>query len=139
MYMEWPGIIGRGRREWEHLRLEKTKMKSGLARTDSSYCWAFPRRTKRVGTHAIIVEYYIYIYTYIYIYILLLFRLINPLRFFHSENANLKQVRYFGLKSNTVPEPIVVAPPSGGFVGGPENVTKIILFEPAVQKYTNYK
>ena len=30
-------------------------MKSGLARTDSSYRWVSPRRVKRVGTHEIIV------------------------------------------------------------------------------------
>ena len=30
-------------------------MKSGLARTDSSYRWVSPRGTERVGTHEIIV------------------------------------------------------------------------------------
>ena len=34
---------------------KKTKMKSGLARKDSSYRWVSPRATKRVGTHEIII------------------------------------------------------------------------------------
>ena len=38
-------------------------------------------------------------------------------------------MHYFALKFNKGPERAFVAPPSGGFVGGPEYVTKTILFE----------
>ena len=50
--------------------------------------------------------------------ILLLFRLTDPLRFFHSENAILSNMFYFALKFNTRPERIVVVVASGGDVGG---------------------
>ena len=104
-------------------------MKSGLAREDSSYRWVSPRGTKGVGTHEIIIVEY-----YIYLYILLLFRLTSPLWFFPSRNNILSKMHYFSMKFNASPECGVVVPPSGGFVGGPKNVTKTILFEPACQK-----
>ena len=71
---------------------------------------------------------------YIYLYILLLFRLAFYPLFFPSRNNILSKMHYFALKFNTSPEGVVVVPPCGGFVGGPKNVTKIILFEPAGQK-----
>ena len=53
---------------------------------------------------------------------------------FPGRNNILSKMLYFALKFNTCPERAFVAPPSGGFVGGPKNVTKTILFEPAGQK-----
>ena len=41
---------------------------------------------------------------------------------------------FFLPKFNTWPEWVFVVPPSGGFVGGPNNVTKTILFEPVAQE-----
>ena len=38
------------------------------------------------------------------------------------------------MKIDTWPEPAIVAPHCGGFVGGPKKLTKLILFEPAGQK-----
>ncbi len=43
-------------------------------------------------------------------------------------------MHYFSLKFNTSPEWLFVVVDSGGDVGGPKNVTKTILFEPAAQK-----
>ena len=82
---------------------------------------------------------YIYIYIfvveyYIYLYILLLFRLTVPHLFFPSRNNIFIKMPYFSLKFNTSPEWLVVVVDSGGDVGGPKNVTKTILFEPAGQK-----
>ena len=78
------GVAGSGRTH----HLEKTKMKSGLARQDSSYRWVSPRWTKRVGTHEIIVVVVVVVVEYyIYLYILLLVRLAGPPLYFPRNNT----------------------------------------------------
>ena len=76
----------------------------------------------------IVVEYYIYLY------ILLVFRLAFYPLFFPSRNNILSKMPYLVMEIDTRPEGVFVVPPSGGFVGGPKKLTKIILFEPAGQK-----